>query len=394
MSRPVTKLPSRVPAITRRPEKPKYEEEPEESPPPEVDPARREEEEHQREERAEQQRQELLAREQQATLRLSKAQTALSKTLSAGAIEPDSVSRFVTESDHSDIDRILSDNMYTVISRYVISEHMTYIKAISPLGDVLFIHVDQKGVSTVDIGDFTTVRSVEGKKISVSDKTAAATCTSQSTCGVALQCEDELCVIVRTDDGHNEQNSFMLTEGYSEKTITPVGSSIAFPVVKLSEIKLDPRGTAERIASASMKIYDNSYSISTSELGSLMSQIEKLHDHSRRFTEVRDTHIRKHTLDIYKLSTMAKKHFQEYLKGTMSADNHKRYTSVLVNIYARTRELTKIISVSNTVAQLEQEIITTRSRISALLEVLEHSMGFFEDRGGSRILTTEEALKI
>lgn len=327
------------------------------------------------------------------------SRTASKKTLSSmvasGALTSDSVSKFVVTDDHINVDSILHDNMYTIVTRFAVSDDAAYIKAISPLGDIVFIQVDRKGLSTFDIGDFTTVKSIKGTKINSSDKTAASTCTSQSTCGVALQCENELCVIVRRDDGKNDQNNFMVSESYSEKTITPVGSTIAFPIVRLSEIMLDPQGTAKRISNASKSIYDNSYSISTVELGSLMSQIDKLHKNSLKFTEVRDSHIQKHAKDIYKLSYLAQGHYTEYLKGTMSEANREKYLKVLVNIYARSRELTKIISISNTVAQLERDLIETRTRIESLHHVLETNLDFFKDeRGNSRILDFDEALAL
>jgi hypothetical protein len=312
--------------------------------------------------------------------------------LASGAISKDLVSNYIESTDSIDIDLFLKENKYTVITRYIMSEKVDYIKAISPLGDIVFINVDQKGISTTDVGDFTSVSQVAGTKISVSDRLSATDCTSTSTCGVALQCADELCTILRRDDGSNSQKSFVMTEGYSSKTITPDGSSIAYPIVKLSEIKINPKLTVQRISMASQKIYDNSFSISSLDVEATMKEMSKICTVGTDFMQKRVKYINFYAGDIIRLQELAKKYYDRFLEGGITSEaNKESYLYILINLYARHKLMCEINKVSSIFSQIQQDLVQTRSRMESLIDIMSQEYeNTLDSSKKSRILTADE----
>jgi hypothetical protein len=317
------------------------------------------------------------------------------KSVVASGAAASRISNYVTHDEGLDIDAVLSEHKYTIVTKYAMGENAEYIKAISPLGDIVYILIDQKGTLALNDGEIVSVKNIEGSKIMHSEREKAATCTSLATCGTMMECADELCTIVRTDDAQTTQKFFSVSESYAEKKITPEGSAVSFPLVKLSEIRLNGKLTATRIANATHRIYDSSYSVSSKGIEDVISESKKLTEACQNFTSTRESCVNAYARDILYLQERAKEHFMDHLNGGPRADPQK-YTDIRVNLYARKKAINDAAHIAEAFSGISTKLVALRLEMEELTTLIADEFKHFAGPTGksTRILTSEEAFAI
>ena len=163
----------------------------------------------------------------------------------AGAIAENSIDDLLLTKGYLRLDVITLDSD---------REKIFYIKAINPVGDIVFIEADRSGALTVQLQNRTVVKVSPGSAISQSVKIKAAECAESAGCRAAFQCEGEFCIVQRADDGKIYEGTFVTTESASDKKITPLGSPVAYPIITLSEIEANSDGAIVRVRKATMEI--------------------------------------------------------------------------------------------------------------------------------------------
>lgn len=154
-----------------------------------------------------------------------------------------------------DIEAILFDRGFVPTDRIVTQDEqgrpvVKYIKVITNRGHRAFIDPDTEGLIK-PMETQKIMRQVETvSSIPYSIKNGSLECASNIACGIAYECQDEVCVL-RKDDLTPKEVVFS-----TEPVVTRVGSVnyISYPIVKLSDIMAEPEQVLEDVAEVSQRL--------------------------------------------------------------------------------------------------------------------------------------------
>ena len=159
-----------------------------------------------------------------------------------GMIEDSGVEKTLTDSGYLPLDKILSkddnDNLMC-----------QYIKVIDATGRTAFVDLDCEGYVSVNAKDVHVMAS--SKDVSVvpySVKMGTYECASNDVCGVAFECDNEVCTLKRTDNSLNPSESVFVHSKVNNQEHGLLSSHpIAYPIVSMSDIKVNPAAVARGI---------------------------------------------------------------------------------------------------------------------------------------------------
>ena len=281
---------------------------------------------------------------------------------------------YVETVSETSIESQLTKYKYTIIDRVVLKRedgfqtqyNVEYVKCYDPNGLTVFVMLDVKGSLGVQMPDLTTVHVAKGSSIPLSDKLAANECAGPGVCGVALECPDELCTILRQNDGNSKEASFVMTEEYSTKTMARDGSAVASVIIRMSEIMQDCKGTLERTRAASQRIRENAFKASHEGLERTMKKAEVLKEAISKFETNRKLAYQSLKNGISLLQTYGDKYYTLYTDNTITSQNNNQYNLTIGNLYARNKVFSDIITTTTAFNDLEKNIEAISSKIIAL----------------------------
>jgi len=157
----------------------------------------------------------------------------------------------------SQVEAVLFKHGYLTESVISLAESgsVPFVQASTKQGDTCYVKIDRpNGGISFESGNRTNVTIATGSSILQSTKVDTMACAGSEVCGVAFQCEGELCISQRGVDGVPVESTFVTVSKPTDAVMTRVGSPVAYPVVTLSEIEADPAGTLKRIREATVRI--------------------------------------------------------------------------------------------------------------------------------------------
>jgi hypothetical protein len=281
---------------------------------------------------------------------------------------------YIETVSETSIESQLSKYKYTIIDRVVLKRddgfrvgyNVEYVKCYDPNGLTVFVMLDVKGSLGVQMPDLTTVHVAKGSSIPLSDKLAANDCAGTGVCGVALECQDELCTILRQNDGSSKEASFVMTEEYATKTMARDGSAVASVIIRMSEIMQDYKGTLDRTQTASQRIKDNAFQASHDGLVRTMKKAQTLTEGIAKFDSNRKLAYQSLKQGINQLQTYSDKYYSMYTDKTITSQNNNQYNLTIGNLYARNKVFGDIITTTTAFNDLEKEIEAIASKVIAL----------------------------
>lgn len=281
---------------------------------------------------------------------------------------------YVETVSETSIESQLTKYKYTIIDRVVLKRedgfqtqyNVEYVKCYDPNGLTVFVMLDVKGSLGVQMPDLTTVHVAKGSSIPLSDKLAANDCAGTGVCGVALECPDELCTILRQNDGSSKEASFVMTEEYSTKTMARDGSSVASVIIRMSEIMQDYKGTLDRTRAASQRIRENAFKASHEGLERTMKKAQTLTEGISKFDSNRKLAYLSLKNGIAQLQLYSDKYYAMYTDNTITSQNNNLYNQTIGNLYARNKVFSDIITTTTAFNDLEKDIEAIASKIIAL----------------------------
>ena len=114
-----------------------------------------------------------------------------------------------------------------------------YIKACTVRGQFVFVEMDSGGCVAYRKDDLTAVRMKDAIKVPHSAKMGALECADLNVCGVAFECKDGICTLVRNCDDRSlepTEHHLVTVSKKCDEAIIMDDNPIAYPVVKMSEI--------------------------------------------------------------------------------------------------------------------------------------------------------------
>lgn len=187
-------------------------------------------------------------------------------------------------------DRIINDDIEAILTKYeyapveriftksddgqIIGQ---YIKAISPSGSTVFIDADVDGVLAIRPDDMQTVEitSNQAVEIPIETKNGLLNCAGNGVCGVAFECDNGICTVVRKQNMQPNETQFVKVSRVGDEAAIVGVNPYAITIVKLSEIIANPGEVNKEISKANMRI--------------LKASFEQCHNNIDSMKEARDT---------------------------------------------------------------------------------------------------------
>jgi hypothetical protein len=297
------------------------------------------------------------------------------KELSPVPSQSPRMSSFVETISETSIESQLNKYKYTIVDRVILKRqdglmNVEYVKCYDPNGITVFVMLDIKGTLGVQMPDLTTVHVAKGSSIALSDKLAANDCAGSGVCGVALECQDELCTIVRQNDGSSKEATFVMTEEYSTKTMTPDGSPVASVIIRMSEILQDYKGTLDRTRIATQRIRENAFKASQEGLDRTMKQSQLLHDVIGKFGSNRNAAYESLKKSIAQLQNYTDQYYTMFADSTITPANNSSYNLTIGNLYARNKIFADMITLTTAFNSMEKDIKAISDRVISLNNTL------------------------
>jgi uncharacterized membrane-anchored protein YhcB (DUF1043 family) len=150
--------------------------------------------------------------------------------------------------------------MEKVIIREKTNDKARYIKSMNKLGQTVFIDLDSEGTIQVNPQDITLTQTNKSTMVPYSAKMGTMNCLDLDICGVAFECSNGICTLQRDIRSTTPvETTFTTVEDYAPKTALVKGSPVAYPIVRLSEIRNNDQLVLKTINKATRKLRNDSY---------------------------------------------------------------------------------------------------------------------------------------
>lgn len=296
---------------------------------------------------------------------------------------------FVDIVNSNSVETQLESKKYIVLDRILTNDdgvQVHYIKSYDPNGVIVYIMMDSVGSLAVKTDEIKAMLPIKESRIRVSDKMAASTCAGTGICGVALVCNDEVCIMLRNNDGTTTENSYQ-----SPTPILNTGDSpVSHIVVRMSEILADSEGTLLRSFEANDRMMRAAFYSAEETLNRAVKKAELLQKAISSFIENRKAAYERLERDRHNLSAYTNKYYNQFVKGTLDAQADGMYVSASSNLYARNKIFLDLISLTNTFSAEEDQLEKICNTIISINNMIVEK----HQNTSKKILTQEEIMKL
>jgi len=270
---------------------------------------------------------------------------------------------------NSSLENELLNGGYAPLSKIVVraenGENRTqYIKAVNKKGQKVFILVDVNGYTTARSTDLTLIEANKASIVPYSVKTGAYNCASKDVCGVAFECgSDAVCVLSRnSQDLTPKEANFVFIEQPSTAVggIDKEGSIMAYPVIRLSEIRANPNLVLTNTDIVTRRLRNSSYINELGNLSGIQASIQSLNSTFARFNEVRENVAGKLNTTL----TQLERYNDVYMMNPPQTDEAKdKYRKLQYNLANRNDGIADLLRVM-------KRVVDMRAAINAIVEEL------------------------
>jgi hypothetical protein len=123
-----------------------------------------------------------------------------------------------------------------------------YLKAVDKSGRTVFVDMDCDGFVSVDPKNMTMVKVSDASVVPYSIKMGAYDCAASDVCGVAFECDGEVCTLKRSNKDLTPSETVFTSASKDGNTFALMPNyPIPYPIVNLSDIKNKPAEVASSI---------------------------------------------------------------------------------------------------------------------------------------------------
>jgi len=199
-----------------------------------------------------------------------------------GILQDSNIEQQLIESGYLPIDKILTkdenDNLMC-----------QYIKALDPTGRSAFVDLDCEGYVSIDPKNMSVTKmSNKASVVPYSTKIGTYDCASSEVCGVAFECDNEICTVKRSDTNLAPTETVFthvknpLSSGHKHHGMVE-SHPIAYPIVSMSEIKNNPEAVTCSIKQSHASMRNVSFNQGKKETKELAVVTKDLHDEVKRY---------------------------------------------------------------------------------------------------------------
>ena len=283
----------------------------------------------------------------------------------------------------------LEAKKYVILDRIMVNEEdvqVHYVKAYDPNGVIVYVLMDTGGSLPVQHEDMKLLTVCKESKILTSDKMSALNCAGTGVCGVALICNNELCTILRNNDGSTTEKNYQS----SLSLLNTGSSSVSHIVIRMSEIVADSEGVFLRSYEANERITRAIFHSAKESLNRASEKAKLLQKAIASFETNREAAYDRLERDRANLSAYTNKYYTQFIKGNLDAQADSMYVSASSNLYARNKIFFDLISITNTFIEEEDNL----ERICNMIIALNNNVVEKHHSTAKKILTEDEIMKL
>lgn len=184
----------------------------------------------------------------------------------------------------------LAERGYTIIRTITVEnefgeQRLSYLKAYDSNGIGVYILLDIKDAISVNSEGRFIVKGYTGESKVLSDTGVAALKRIGDASGIAYECKDELCMMVRNNDLSIETPVFKVYDPMDSTKIISLEEGVsAYPLLRVSEIFVDTEGAMERSKEVSAMIFERNLDIVKNENIEILKKLRELPKIVDKFT--------------------------------------------------------------------------------------------------------------
>ena len=253
-----------------------------------------------------------------------------------------------------------------------------YMKAKNNFGQTVFIELDSEGDVVYESENQTMVVSQNASMVPVSKQIGIYECSlSGGACGVAFDCEGEVCTLTKSIDSPNQPTRLVLTTTTkpTEKSLSLSGSPIAYPVVRYSDIMSDQLSTAAAIEKSTSSISNARYQECKEDWNDFRKATAEMNAAAGEFSRASDMILNRVASDMRTLKSYRAFYVQSPPKTELA---EAKFQSVVYNINNRHESLIALFAICNVVPISTQAL---KEQAEALKQSTKNLRDVFQDLG-------------
>lgn len=241
-----------------------------------------------------------------------------------------------------DINNELLELGYSVICK-VVTEKLQFLKAVNKKGQKVYIYVDISEYFSITEYDIMIIEN-NINSLSYSIKNGAYNCVGTDVSGIAFEYgTNSICTIMRGDNDlkFNEMNYVFNSQAHS---IAFEGCVITYPIVKLSELKVNPDIILSNTDIVTRRLRNAEDSYERQELIQTDCALEQLNEALCNFKQTCNNSTHKLICSIQHLKNIQEERCDEDLRDelTKSNDNIIKLICVMKKVASKRKEMEKI----------------------------------------------------
>lgn len=201
----------------------------------------------------------------------------------------------VVKSEEDNVEEELRQSGYSPVSKIIVSQdgdmEGRYVKALNLYGQYVYVELDTEGVISIDGDVVTHTEVLEATELPLIDAYKCVEGVEGSVCGVASECRGGICTLKRESESKYPRQTVLRRSEKMRDTssyATLAGDEVAYPIVRLSEIRSNPERAllAQNEATTLLRNQRNqSLLADVDEMSNLLTQlVEEFND----FDELRE----------------------------------------------------------------------------------------------------------
>jgi hypothetical protein len=242
-----------------------------------------------------------------------------------------------------------------------------YVKALNKMGQHVFVLLDTQGYTAVDPKDLTMIEAKAASIVPLGVKASGLDNAGAEVSGVAFECNEGVCTLIRGQDTTPRETSFVYVEKKAEKAAIIQDHVIAYPIVRLSEIIANPELVMKNVDLATRRIRNAAYQNVLWKTKKEGEYIAALNAAFARFTSVCGESFAQLNKDINMLEGFNAQAMQIKSLSTLEQAKHEK---VMNNLAYRNEMVPKILMKCEEVAAAKEELAAITARINSVTDQL------------------------
>jgi len=231
---------------------------------------------------------------------------------------------------------------------------VAYVKCLNKVGLVVFVELDVDGFVSSQPDDLSMVEVQKADILPLSVKMGVKDCAGLDVCGVAFECKDAICTVTHDPrDMSLRETSFVYEEKYTERMALLGDGFIAYPIVKVSEIRANPDLVLANTRMVTARIRNAAFDTCVKQLHMVDGEIERAHHLMATFNHLK--HMSADKLG-HSIALLEEINNGYQLNAPTTDEELIKYRTVLFNLRRRNELVVDLLRICDIVGRTHQHL--------------------------------------